>query len=122
MSGSIITSEANKNMLVFTGDCTMEVGLHTKVRIDASTSFKSHATSNLILDDESEYTHILSDARMLVNHKFDINNVLLKGVILKNTEFAILAAMFTGMNTRVMKSRIKSRTKHSKLEERLNRI
>ena len=51
----------------------------------------------------------------------DNNSILLRGCKLKNTEYVIGLAIFTGHYTKIMKNSIKAKPKHSDLEHKLNR-
>lgn len=65
-------------------------------------------TFNGDLTVESEVTH------------FTIQNVLLRGMRLQNTEFAAIALIYTGKNSRVLRNSQKQKVKRSRLEGRVN--
>lgn len=51
---------------------------------------------------------------------FTIQNVLLRGMRLQNTEFAAIALIYTGKNSRVLRNSQKQKVKRSRLEGRVN--
>ena len=51
----------------------------------------------------------------------DEDNLLLRGSVLRNTDFIIGMVMYTGADTKIMLNSIPSKPKWSKLEEQLNR-
>ena len=50
----------------------------------------------------------------------DINNVVLRGMSLRNTDYIIGLVIYTGHDTKIMKNSIKAKYKVSKLEGLLN--
>ena len=54
--------------------------------------------------------------------RFNIDNVLLRGMKMMNTKFALCAVLFTGVDTRVMRCNVSKRSKSSRIEQRLNKI
>jgi magnesium-transporting ATPase (P-type) len=61
-------------------------------------------------------------------HSLDINkshidesNLLLRGSVLRNTDFIIGMVMYSGSDTKIMLNSLPSKPKWSKLEEQLNR-
>jgi len=61
---------------------------------------------------EGTYT-MPSDVRVNLGPK----NLLLRGARLKNTEWAVGIAVYTGVDTKIMKNAEKSSTKSSKIEK-----
>ena len=55
-------------------------------------------------------------------YALNINQVLLKGSNLKNTEWVLGVVVYTGKDTKLMMNSQKSRTKQSNVEKRLNWI
>jgi len=51
----------------------------------------------------------------------DEDNLLLRGSVLRNTDFIIGMVLYTGPDTKIMLNSIPSKPKWSKLEEQLNR-
>ncbi|CAL5976740.1 Phospholipid-translocating_ATPase [Hexamita inflata] len=53
---------------------------------------------------------------------FNLNNVLLRGSRLENTETALCGVIFAGKNTRLMQTQIKARVKSSRMNIRMNKL
>jgi len=51
----------------------------------------------------------------------DIDQILLRGSSLRNTEYIYGIALYTGHDTKIMQNSSKSRSKHSKIELAMNR-
>lgn len=54
--------------------------------------------------------------------RFSIDNILLRGMRMMNTKYALCAVIFTSMDTRIMKCGASKRSKSSRIEQRLNKI
>ncbi|KAI9009039.1 hypothetical protein DFJ74DRAFT_711330 [Hyaloraphidium curvatum] len=69
------------------------------------------------------------DARLVINrgtresvHSLSINQFLPRGAVLRNTEFVYAVAVYTGLDTKVMKNNTRGALKFSTLEGRLNAL
>ena len=53
--------------------------------------------------------------------KLNKNNLLLRGTKVKNVDYVIGVCVYTGHHTKIMLNSSKSRSKHSKLERKMNK-
>ena len=53
---------------------------------------------------------------------FNINNIMLRGVKLQNTDIALCAVVYTADDTRLMQNQMPSKPKTSRLEDRINQL
>lgn len=73
-------------------------------------------------ESETVDNYTQNDKHSTLQLQFSIENALLRGMVLECTEYVAAIAVFTGMNTKMMKTQTKTRIKRSRLEVRLNKI
>ena len=61
------------------------------------------------------------ESRAAQNLTLEERNLLLRGSVLRNTDFVYAMVLYTGHDTKIMLNSVKAAAKHSKLEEQLNK-
>jgi len=104
--GKIESEPPNQNLLSFEGRISIS-SLPIK-SIDSKTD-----SSN------SDSTASSTNSQIL---PLSISNLLLRGAVLRNTDFAFAVVLYTGPNTKIMKNLKKAGQKRSRLEKSLNKF
>jgi phospholipid-transporting ATPase len=98
ISGKIECEHPNENLNVFTGRAIIN---------HAQDILNTNANSRISPDGS-------------VTIPLNMNNILLRGAVLRNTDFAFGLVIYTGKNTKIIRNLKKSKQKTSKLEGKVN--
>ncbi|CAL5987487.1 Phospholipid-translocating_ATPase [Hexamita inflata] len=112
---------------VSTANLDGEINLKSKAQILSSKLqegdiLKYNTTVTTPLPEDNMQSFIGSIIVANEQKNFNLNNVLLRGMRLENTELVYCGVIFAGKNTRLMQTQVKARVKSSRMNNRMNKL